>query len=285
MSHPLSTDHFITVGDAELFVRRPAVTPESALGATPTLVFLHDSLGCVDAWRQFPEQLAQQVHLNALIYDRQGYGRSSVFGAGSRTLTYLADQAVVLFQLLDALAIESAVLFGHSDGGSIALLAAGIQPDRVAAVVTEGAHVFVEELTLAGIRAAQLALATTDLPQRLARYHGEKVKGLTEAWIDTWLSPSFRSWNIESLLPGVVCPVLVIQGEDDEFGTNAQVNAIVAGVEGAAESLMIPGAGHTPHREARDTVLRIAAAFVRNAVDSWSRENAAREPRAIEPSA
>lgn len=278
MPHPLSTDHLVTVGDADLFVRRLTVTSHSTPGAAPTLVFLHDSLGCVDAWRQFPEQLAQQVGLNALIYDRQGYGRSSAFGAGSRILTYLADEAVVLFQLLDALAIESAVLFGHSDGGSIALLAAGIRPDRVAAVVTEGAHVFVEELTLAGIRSAQQAFATTDLPQRLARYHGEKVEGVAAAWIDTWLSPPFRAWNIESHLPRVVCPVLAIQGEDDEFGTDAQVNAIVAGVGGAAESLMIPGAGHTPHREARDTALRTAATFIRTAVDSWSRENAWHEP-------
>src|SRR5678815_1700851 len=145
MSHPRSTDHFVTIGDAELFVRRLTVPSQTTLATLPTLVFLHDSLGCVDAWRQFPEQLAQRVSSNALIYDRQGYGRSSPFGARARTLTYLAEEAGVLFQLLDALAIESAVLFGHSDGGSIALLAAGMRPERIAAVVTEGAHVFVEE--------------------------------------------------------------------------------------------------------------------------------------------
>jgi pimeloyl-ACP methyl ester carboxylesterase len=285
MSHPLCTDHVVAVGDAELFVRRLAVVSPADSGAAPTLVFLHDSLGCVDAWRQFPQQLATQVGLDALIYDRQGYGRSSAFGAGSRTLTYLADEAKVLLQLLEVLAIKSAVLFGHSDGGSIALLAAGLRPDRVAAVVTEGAHVFVEALTLAGIQTAQHALATTDLPQRLARYHGEKVQGLVAAWIDTWLSPAFRWWNIEAQLRDVVCPVLVIQGEHDEFGTIAQVNAIVTGVGGAADSLMIPGIGHTPHREARDTVLRAAASFIGAAVDRWSRRNSPRGPGASQPTA
>ena len=285
MSHPLHTDHFVAIGDASLFVRQLAVTSPSDSRVAPTIVFLHDSLGCVDAWRQFPERLAQQVGLSALIYDRQGYGRSSAFGPISRTPAYLEEEATILFQLLDAFAIETAVLFGHSDGGSIALLAASLRPQRVAAVVTEGAHVLVEDETLAGIRAAQRALATTDLSQRLARYHGEKVQGVASAWIDTWLSPSFQDWNIEAQLRAVACPVLVIQGADDEFGTVAQVNAIIDGVGGAAESLMIPDVGHTPHREARDVVLEASTVFIKSAVDKGSRENHLHRPRKAGPSA
>jgi pimeloyl-ACP methyl ester carboxylesterase len=264
MAHPDFDERFVSLGDATIYVRRLAAPFQSARSAAPTLVFLHDSLGCVETWRDFPERLGRRVGLDTVSYDRQGYGRSSALGPTPRTLEYLEEQATVLFALLHALAIETAVLFGHSDGGSIALIAGSMQPQRVAAVVTEGAHVLVEDVTLAGIRAAQHAFATTDLPERLARYHGDKVHAVAAAWIETWLSPPFRAWNIERYLPAISCPVLAIQGEDDEFGTEAQVRAIVDGAR--AESLLIPGIGHTPHREARDTVLDAAAAFITRAV-------------------
>jgi pimeloyl-ACP methyl ester carboxylesterase len=265
MSQPDSGERFVSIGDASLYVRRLAVSPQSSPSAAPVLVFLHDSLGCVDTWRDFPERLARRVGLDAVHYDRQGYGRSSAFGPAPRTPAYLEEQATILFTMLDALGIETVVLFGHSDGGSIALIAASMQPERVAAVVTEGAHVFVEDVTIAGIRATQEALATTDLAQRLARYHGEKVPGILAAWFETWLSPAFRRWTIERYLPGIACPVLAIQGEDDEFGTIAQVHAIVSGAD--AESLLIPGVGHTPHRDARDAVLAAAAEFITKCLD------------------
>ena len=266
MSQPDSREQLVSLGDTTLYVRRLSVSSDQLPSAAPVVVFLHDSLGCVATWRDFPEQLARRVGLSAVNYDRQGYGRSSAFGTTSRTTEYLEEQATVLFALLDALAIETAVLFGHSDGGSIALIAAALQPQRVTAVVTEGAHVFVEDVTLAGIRAAQETLATTDLPERLARYHGDKVHAIAAAWIGTWLSPEFRSWNIERFLPSIACPVLVIQGEDDEFGTLAQVRAIVDGT--GAESLVIPAIGHTPHREARDVVLAAAGEFITRVVRS-----------------
>ena len=272
MSRPHFREQVVPLGDASLYVRRLPATSRSALSAGPTLVFLHDSLGCVDTWRDFPEALAGRVGLDAVNYDRQGYGRSSAFGTTSRTPEYLEEQATVLFALLDALAIETVVLFGHSDGGSIALIAAGIQPQRVAAVVTEGAHVFVEDVTLAGVRTAREAFATTDLPERLARYHGEKVQGVATAWIDTWLSPAFRTWSIERYLPAIACPVLAIQGEDDDYGTMAQVRAIVDGAR--AKSLVIPGVGHTPHRDARDEVLAATAEFITRAVRKRSDEAA-----------
>jgi pimeloyl-ACP methyl ester carboxylesterase len=270
MSRPDFREQVVPLGDASLYVRRLPATSQSAPSTGPVLVFLHDSLGCVDTWRDFPEELAGRVRLNAVNYDRQGYGRSSAFGTTSRTPEYLEEQATVLFALLDALGIETVVLFGHSDGGSIALIAAGVQPQRVAAVVTEGAHVFVEDVTLAGVRAAREAFATTDLPERLARYHGEKVQGVAAAWIETWLAPAFRTWSIERYLPAIVCPVLAIQGQDDEYGTMAQVRAIVDGAR--AESLVIPGVGHTPHRDARDGVLAAAAEFITRAVRRRSGE-------------
>jgi len=230
----------------------------------PALVFLHDSLGCIETWRDFPAALAERVGLRAIVYDRQGYGRSAPFDSEPRSVDYLAREARVLFRLLDALAIDKALLFGHSDGGSIALIAAGAQPERIAGVITEGAHVFVEDETLAGIRDAKHSFATTDLAQRLARYHGDKVPAIASAWIDTWLSAPYRDWNIESRLPVARCPALIIQGEKDEYGTVAQVDAIVRGFGGPARALMIPAIGHTPHREARDVVMDASADFISN---------------------
>lgn len=258
----------VTIGAASIHVHRLRPSPESHSAGRPTLVFLHDSLGCVETWRDFPQALAERAGLDAVVYDRQGYGRSSPFGPAPRTLQYLDEEAGVLRALLDRLEIGSAILFGHSDGGSIALIGAAVYPTRVAAVMTEGAHVFVEDITLQGIRDARVSLGTTDLAERLARYHGDKVPALASAWIDTWLSPSFRSWNIERYLPAIRCPVLAIQGEEDEFGTVDQVNAIVAGVGARAEPLMIPGVGHTPHREAREAVLDAAAAFIAGAMNA-----------------
>lgn len=254
-----------TRGGMSLAVQRIAPTAPRrtvSAGARPTLVFLHESLGCIDTWREFPTFLAVAVGCDAIVYDRLGYGLSAPMSDAPRTLRYLHTEAERLFALLDVLGIDDVVLFGHSDGGSIALLAAAMQPTRVRGVITEGAHVFVEEETLQGIRIAQALMAKTDLPVRLARYHGDKVARLTSAWIDTWLSPEFRDWNIEADLQGATCPALVMQGDGDEYGTAAQVDAIVAGWSGDARPLMIPGARHTPHREAQAVVLKTSTAFV-----------------------
>ena len=228
----------------------------------PTLVLLHDSLGSISVWRDFPERLARALGCDALVYDRRGYGASSPFGAASRTPRYLEDEADVLARVLDTCGVREAVLFGHSDGGSIALVAAARQPEVVRAVVTEGAHVFVEERTLAGIRDAREALRTTDLRERLRRHHGDRTDAVTSAWIDVWLSPAFRDWSIERYLGDVRCPVLALQGANDEYGTPEQVRAIVEGVAGPARAALIPGVGHTPHRAAADEVLRLTSAFL-----------------------
>jgi pimeloyl-ACP methyl ester carboxylesterase len=241
----------------------PDDRPDDAPDDGPVLIFLHDSLGATSTWREFPRRLAERVQLRAMSYDRRGYGRSDPFGESPRTPAYLEDE--VLVALIDALGIEHAALFGHSDGGSIALLAAAIAAERIARVVTEGAHVFVEERTLDGIREAQQTFATTDLAQRLVRHHGDKVDRVVAAWIDTWLTPEYRDWNIERYVSRIACPVLAIQGEDDEYGTPAQVDAIVTGATPNARGMMIPGVGHTPHREAEALVLDAAADFIAGA--------------------
>lgn len=249
----------VVVDDHQLRVRRLEVADPAS---SATLVFLHESLGSIAVWRDFPDRLAMRLGMNAVVFDRRGYGESSA-SVGRRSPSYLEDEAQRLGGLLDRLGITSAVLFGHSDGGSIALLAAALFPQVVRAIATEGAHVFVEERTLHGIRTARATLRHTKLREKVMRYHGDKTDAILSAWFDTWLSPDFRNWNIESYLSRVVCPALVIQGIDDEYGTEEQVRAIAAGVSGPAESLMIPGVRHTPHREATEMVIDATARFLR----------------------
>ncbi|KIC95927.1 alpha/beta fold hydrolase [Flavihumibacter solisilvae] len=230
--------------------------------AQPTIVFLHDSLGCVALWRDFPFMLAEATNCNLLVYDRKGYGSSDPFSPIKRTNKYLEDEADTLNSLLAQLEISSAILFGHSDGGSIALIAAAKYPERVKALVSEAAHIFVQQETLDGIEAAVKSYEETDLESRLAKYHGEKTDAIFHAWTDTWLSEAFRSWDITGFLPGVVCPALIIQGDKDEFGTLQQVEGIARRVGGRAEVVIMPGIGHTPHKEASAETAELVQRFI-----------------------
>ena len=228
----------------------------------PTLVFLHDSLGCIELWRDFPQQLGKATHHNVLVYDRQGYRKSNPFGTEERKNDYLEVEADTLNLLLEKCDIHHAILFGHSDGGSIALIAAAKYPENIKGIITEGAHIFVEEITLQGIREAVKAYHTTNLNEKLAKYHGDKTEAVFWAWANTWLADEFARWNIEHFLPQIQCPVLVIQGGKDEFGSLAQVNGIVEQVSGKAERFIIPSIGHTPHKEAKEVVLEKTVEFI-----------------------
>lgn len=237
------------------------IAHSAAAADRPTLVFLHDSLGCITLWRDFPQKLAQLTGCNALVYDRQGYGQSAPFSE-PRTLNYLENEAHVLIRILDQCDIGSAILFGHSDGGSIALMAAAEYPQRIAGVISEAAHVFVDNLTIEGIRNAIIQYRTTNLRERIMRYHGAKTDAVFAAWTETWLSDWYRSWSIEKFLSRIQCPLLAIQGENDEFGTQAQLTTIVAHAGGSAQPCLLAGAGHTPHKEMPEVVLKISAGFI-----------------------
>jgi pimeloyl-ACP methyl ester carboxylesterase len=253
-----------------IYVER--IEPDATHGGTDgtTLVFLHEGLGSVGQWRDFPSRLSERTGLPALVYDRWGYGKSDPFTL-PRPASYLHDEArFSLPAVLDECGIGRAILVGHSDGGSIALIFASTRPERVRAVITEAAHVFVESVTLEGIRGAVKVYALTDLGKRLARYHGDKTDLVFHGWADTWLSPEFRDWNIEEVLPGVRCPVLVIQGIDDPYGTPAQVRAIERQVSGSARSLLVR-CGHIPHAEAQAEVLEGMARFIGELLSGDSR--------------
>lgn len=228
----------------------------------PMLVLLHEGLGCVGMWKDFPERLAAATGCPIFLWSRQGFGGSSPMPL-PRPLDYLERETPLVGRVLGEAGIGRCVLIGHSDGGTIALLAAGSgTAPGVQAVATMAAHVFVEDVTVAGIRETQRAWEEGDLRSRLARWHGDNVEGAFRGWCDTWLDPGFRTWNIESALPSVRVPVLAMQGADDQYGTPFQVDAIVRGVSGPARPMLIPGAGHAPHVDAPDTVIAAIRLFV-----------------------
>jgi len=227
-----------------------------------TIVFLHDSLGCIETWHHFPETLATQLECNLFVYDRHGYGRSGPF-TQPRETDYMEKEADVLAALIDQYALGRVILFGHSDGGTIALITAAIYPELIKAVITEGAHIFVEDVTLHGIWETGKKFLNTGLRSKLEKYHGRNTEELFRAWVDTWCSSEFRNWSIEHLLPSVTCPVLVIQGENDEFGTLAQVDGISKNVTGPVKKLVIRHTTHTPHKSHSLEVYAGVASFVR----------------------
>ncbi len=232
----------------------------------PTLVFLHEGLGSVAMWRDFPARVAQLTGCRTLIWSRTGYGQSSPLPA-PRTARYMHEEALdVMPALFARLGIERPVLIGHSDGGSIALIHAGAYPERVAGLVVLAPHEFVEEKALAGIRQAGELYAASDWRERLGRYHRDP-DAVFRAWHDTWLSPAFRDWNIEEYLPAIRCPVLAIQGEDDEYATMRQIEAIAEAAPGGAgggdiDLLRLADCRHTPQRDQTDAVLAAIAAFL-----------------------
>ncbi|MBU3697371.1 alpha/beta fold hydrolase [Dechloromonas sp.] len=226
----------------------------------PTLVLLHEGLGCVAMWRDFPQKLAVATGCRTVVFSRAGYGHSDAY-IEPRTPRYMHHEGeVMLPAFLDALGIERPVLVGHSDGGSIALIFAGAFPQRPLGVAVMAPHEFVEEETLAGIRAAREFWANSDWPQKLARYHQDAPRVFSD-WNDSWLSPAFRDWNIEACLPRIACPVLALQGEDDEYATMRQIEVIGEVVPGA-EVLKLPDCGHSPQRDQEAAVLTALAAFV-----------------------
>jgi pimeloyl-ACP methyl ester carboxylesterase len=226
----------------------------------PTIVMLHEGLGSVALWKDFPQRLAERTGCGTLIYSRYGHGASSLL-EGKRPVDYMHHEAeVVLPAMLRHFGIERPILFGHSDGGSIALIHAGFRPDDVAGLILEAPHVFVEDVSVASIADAKQAYRTTDLPGKLRRYH-QDVDLTFWGWNDIWLDPRFRSWNIEAYLPAIRCPILAIQGADDEYGTRAQLDAIAVATP-ATEVVLLADCGHSPHRDQAVATLERSADFI-----------------------
>lgn len=260
-SRGVARNIWITVQGRRLEVQRIA---GSRAGA-PELVFLHEGLGSVSLWRIFPAQVATATGCPVTVYSRYGSGDSDVL-TEARTVGFMHEEALqALPEVLAQLEIENPILIGHSDGGSIALIFAGSpRPEGsggVRGLVLLAPHVFVEDLSVRSIAEAKVRFETTDLPEKLARHHRDAAKTFW-GWNDIWLHPEFRSWNIEEYLPRIVCPILAIQGLDDEYGTMAQVRAIGRQAGGPVEIMELEECGHSPHRDQTEAVLEAIRKFV-----------------------
>jgi pimeloyl-ACP methyl ester carboxylesterase len=253
----------ITVQGSNLeYVRLPSSHPRQS---APAMVFLHEGLGSVSMWRDFPQRVADATGCEAVVYSRRGYGRSDPITA-PRTTRYMHDEALtVLPELLDKLGLDRPILFGHSDGASIALIHAGGSQRPLSAVIAMAPHVLVEDISITSIAQAKIAYETTDLGKRLGRYHAN-VDSAFWGWNDIWLHPDFRAWNIEEYLPSIAVPVLAIQGEDDEYGTMEQIDRIARQAKDV-DLVKLADCRHSPHKDQPEAVIAAVGGFVAGLLD------------------
>jgi pimeloyl-ACP methyl ester carboxylesterase len=234
--------------------------PDAAKAAMPTLVFLHEGLGSLSMWKEFPARVVAATGCPALVFSRHGYGKSDRLQQ-PRLVDYMHAEALqILPEVLRQLQIEQPILIGHSDGASIALIHAGAGQWPVRALVLLAPHVFVEDLSIDSIAQAKIAYQNSDLPAKLARYHDD-ADNTFWGWNDIWLNPEFRDWNIEQYLPGIACPILAIQGEDDEYGTMEQIYRIVQQTPDV-ELVRLADCHHSPHRDQPEAVIQAITRFV-----------------------
>lgn len=227
----------------------------------PELVFLHEGLGSVSHWKKFPNEVAQATGCPVTVYSRYGSGRSDLL-AEARSVTYMHEEALdALPELLAQLHIIDPILIGHSDGASIAIIYSG-ECNHVRGLVLLAPHVFVEDLSIASIAEAKVKFETTNLAEKLGRHHRDAARTFW-GWNNIWLDPEFRRWNIEGYLPRITCPTLVIQGEEDQYGTMKQVEAIHRQVKGPVEVLRLKECRHSAHRDRPEATLRAIAKFVK----------------------
>jgi pimeloyl-ACP methyl ester carboxylesterase len=255
--------HFLTVDDNRYEIRWHRYGKKNG----PVLVFLHEGLGCVDLWKTFPENLAEETACDGFVFSRLGYGRSDPCPLPWK-INFMHTQALAaLPRILSAAGIRNAILIGHSDGGSIALIHAGSRHagQRLQGVITESAHVFCEPITLASIRTARHAYLAGNLQARLARYHGTNTDTAFHGWNGAWLNPRFVHWDIRKYLGQIQVPVLALQGEDDPYGTPAQLTAVESGVLDC-KTVLIKNCRHSPHLEQPDRVTADMAAFIRQII-------------------
>ncbi len=254
---------FLTVAEASLEAACFGPPPHAA----PTIVLLHEGLGCVALWREFPQKLAEATGFGVLVYSRRGYGRSSAIPL-PRPLDYMTREAVeTLPRVLDAAGLKRAILVGHSDGATIAAVYAGAFEDpRLAGLALIAPHFFAEPHGLRAIRAAAAAFAQGDLSARLAKYHDD-VEGAFHGWSGAWLDPGFERWSIADSIERWRVPALVIQGDEDPYGTLRQVDEVSRRARGDVETLILPGVKHAPQFERPEETLAALAVFCLRAAE------------------
>ena len=254
-----STEVSVPVPSGEIYTK--LWSPRGSSRSVPVILF-HDSIGCVELWRQFPHSLATRLHCPVLAYDRLGYGQSSA-RRDAPSAQFVTDEVErSLPAILKYLGIHKFIGFGHSVGGAMAVVAAARRHLLCQAVITESAQAIVEPQTLASIAEAKLRFANPDELAKVQKYHGEKARWVVDTWTDTWLSPEFRQWGLTADLPHVRCPLLAIHGDQDEYGSLAFPEVLSTTTGGPAEKLILHKCGHVPHREQETRVLDGAEAFL-----------------------
>jgi pimeloyl-ACP methyl ester carboxylesterase len=254
-----SRDGFLEIDGVRLETRWISGSSPNA----PTLVFLHEALGSISLWRDFPQRLAAATGCGALVYSRQGYGRSDPITL-PRSGDYHRDEGLrVLPKIIELAGIETFVLIGHSDGASIAIVYSGaVTDDGMLGTILEAPHVFVEDKNVDAIRRIYERWETGRLRQRLKRHHGENVDRAFFGWAEAWLDPEFRTFNLEPFLPRITRPVMIIQGKEDEYGTAQHCRTMVEQVPGPCEVVLLPDCRHSPHLDQRDRTLQAMARFI-----------------------
>ncbi len=265
MSATATTEDFrVATEGGHILARRwqPPAQHSSAPAAAAPIVLLHDSLGCVELWREFPALLAQRTGRAVIAYDRAGFGQSDA-RSDRMSADFVARESAEAFAALrQHLAIEDFVVFGHSVGGGMAVHCAARYQGACQALITEAAQAFVEERTLEGIRQARTAFADPQERARLQRYHGQRTDWVLDAWIGTWLSPQFADFSLREVLPLVRCPTLVLHGSEDEYGSPVHPNLIAEHVSGPVQMHLMADTHHVPHRERPQQVLQLVADFL-----------------------
>lgn len=260
---PTPSDQYIEHPQGRIFTRRWSA--HSADPAACPIVLMHDSLGCVELWRDFPALLSQATGRDVIAYDRLGFGRSAP-RAALPSLDFVAEEAKLYFaEICAQLGVQSFIAMGHSVGGGMAIECAAAfsaGPRQCAALITIAAQVYPEDLTLNSIRLAREQFQDEQQLARLAKYHGDKSAWVRDAWIENWLHPGFAAWTVEDVLPRVQCPVLALHGENDEYGTAYHPKAIGRLAGGPTQVEILPGIGHVPHKEQPQLVLEKVAGFL-----------------------
>lgn len=238
-------------------------SPEEA----PTLIFLHEGLGCVERWKDFPARLGAATDCGVLVYSRLGYGKSDPCRL-PRPLNYMENEGLhTLPEIIRMLGIRKCVLIGHSDGGSIAVAYAGGNPALpLRGLITEAAHVFCEELSVRSIQEARESFLQKDLREKLKKYHGRNTDVAFWGWNNAWLDPDFMNWNIERFLSGIKVPMLAIQGKEDQYGTVAQIRAIESLAGGGVEVFLVDDCRHSPHLDQEEMVFQSMKSFILKAM-------------------
>ncbi|MCK9254239.1 MAG: alpha/beta hydrolase [Bacteroidales bacterium] len=242
------------------------INPEFSNNTDDVLIFLHEGLGSIGQWKDFPEKLSKKLEMPALIYDRYGYGKSDGLSE-NRNPNYLEEDAKNYMPFIFNKLLKpnsNKIIIGHSDGGSLALLYAAMFPENTKAIIIEAAHLFIEDLTYNSVKKMYDIFYKRGLKKSLEKYHGKNTVTMFHGWYDVWTNPEYKNWNIENYLKLIKCPVLAIQGDKDEYGSIKQLDSLKNNIKSFCQIELIKNCGHAPHFEAEEEITELTLSFIQD---------------------